>query len=62
MTIRPTLNDTTDDRLPFDVSCKLCRYRWTAAWTPLPLGRMGELLKGLHCPKCGGDSKTIFHD
>ena len=50
----------TADKEPFNVRCGECKHTWTAAYTPLSLVTMGELLQGLHCPMCGIDSSKIF--
>lgn len=46
---------------PFWVKCGDCQHRWIAVWLPMELSRVGKLLKGLACPKCGAGSKSIFH-
>lgn len=50
----------TEQRTPFNVKCGACQHSWQAATLPMPVGRMASLLKGLHCPNCGADSKQIF--
>ena len=49
------------EKEPFNVRCGQCEHAWIAAYTPMPLTVMGELLKGLRCPMCGIDSRKIFH-
>ena len=48
------------ERNPFDVRCGACGHVWTAAYTPMEMGRMAALLKGVRCPACGEPSKNIF--
>lgn len=52
----------TEPRTPFNVKCGACQHVWQAAMLPMPLARMASLLKGLHCPDCGADSKQIYAD
>jgi hypothetical protein len=47
---------------PFRVRCGKCEHKWIAAYTPMVMETMGELLKSLRCPMCGNDSNTIFLD
>ena len=47
-------------RNPFWVKCCECSHVWTAAYTPMELGKMAKLLKGLCCPMCGAGPKRIL--
>ena len=49
-----------DHQEPLIVRCDECNHEWTAAYTPMQMDRMGALLRGLCCPKCGTDSDRIF--
>lgn len=49
-----------DPSTAFMVKCGACQHGWKAATLPMPLGRIAAVLKGLHCPECGADSKQIY--
>ena len=49
----------TDEKKPFWAHCE-CGHKWVAAWTPMPMDRMGRLLISLRCPMCGAGPKNIF--
>lgn len=53
---------TETTREPFNVRCKPCGHKWTAAYTPMVMETFAQLLKHLRCPMCGADSETIFLD
>jgi ssDNA-binding Zn-finger/Zn-ribbon topoisomerase 1 len=36
------------------VTCPTCPHTWAAAHLPMEMGKVARLMKGLHCPKCGG--------
>lgn len=35
----------------FWAKCSDCGHCWPAAYYPMPLGRMGQVLKGVACPR-----------
>lgn len=43
-----------------EVECGACGHAWVAAYIPMEMGKLGRLLKGLHCPSCGESSKGLF--
>lgn len=49
-------------RTPLMVRCKDCGHGWAVGFTPMPLGRMGSLLRAARCPSCGANSRKIFID
>jgi len=51
---------TNTDRKPLDVMCRSCKHIWTAAYTPMEMGKMAKLLKSIRCPSCAESSKNIF--
>lgn len=48
------------NKQPMQVQCGKCDHEWIAAWTPMEMGKMAKLLKGLRCPMCAATSKNIF--
>lgn len=54
------MTETAEPKDPFVVRCEECEHRWTAAYTPMELGKMAKLLTGVSCPMCGASSKHIF--
>lgn len=40
------------------LTCKPCAHTWIAAYLPMEMSKVGKLLKGARCPKCG--DKAIF--
>ena len=53
-------SEAAETKEPFNVRCDDCDHHWTAAYTPMELGRMANLLKGVRCPMCGASSQHIF--
>ncbi|MDP2322511.1 MAG: hypothetical protein Q8N51_00585 [Gammaproteobacteria bacterium] len=49
-----------DARTPLRVRCHLCSHSWIAAYVPMELVLFVKLVKGLRCPMCAADSKSIF--
>lgn len=49
------MNDE-EPRLPFWAKCLECSHIWIAAYTPMMLVRMAQVLKDSRCPMCGADS------
>ncbi len=45
----------------FAVRCGACGHQWTAVYTPMPLFKAAEVLRTVHCPRCGQDGSRIFH-
>lgn len=59
MSLQPRLS-AIEKKAPFNVRCEPCGYIWTAAWLPMPMGRLAKLTGSLHCPNCGNGPKKIF--
>ena len=49
----------TDDKNPVWVHCK-CEHEWIAAWMPMQMDILAQLLTGIRCPMCGGGEKIYL--
>lgn len=52
----------SEPKTPQPVRCGKCAHTWVGFYTPISLGAGAKMLKSLHCPMCGADSKDIFLD
>jgi hypothetical protein len=57
--IECSIGGTQEERKPFWAKCDECAHCWPAAYLPIELGKIGKMLKGLHCPMCGAPSKNL---
>jgi hypothetical protein len=46
-------------KTPQHVHCRLCDHTWVCAYLPMDTDAFTRLLKGLHCPICGGDNLAL---
>lgn len=48
-----------ETRVPFLVKCWTCKHVWPAAYLPMPLAKVAEVMKLACCPMCGETSDKI---
>jgi rubredoxin len=47
-------------RQPQHARCDTCGHVFVAVYLPMELRKYAQILKALHCPLCGADSKKVF--
>lgn len=41
------------------VRCTGCSHVWPAVYLPMEMGKVGQVLRGLRCPKCATGARGI---
>ena len=42
------------------VQCQACRHTWIAAYLPMRLHKVAQIMQHARCPKCGEGSASIY--